>query len=110
MLNSICLMGRLTREPDFRTTPDLVPVSTFTIACERDFSGREYEKKTDFIDCVSWRGTAEFVQRHFQKGSLVIIEGRLQMRAWTDKDGGRHEHAEILAENVYFGDTKKKED
>ena len=101
-------MGRLTREPEFKTTPDLVPVLTFTIACERDFSGRESEKKTDFIDCVAWRGTAEFIQLHFHKGSLIAIDGRLQMRSWKDKDGGRHEHAEILVENAYYGTEKRR--
>jgi len=110
MLNSVSLMGRLTGEPEFRTTPSQVPVTTFPIACDRDFSGRENEQKTDFIDCVAWRGTAEFVQRFFHKGSMIIIEGRLQMHSWTDRDGGRHEKAEILAENVYFGDSRKKED
>ena len=110
MLNSVSLMGRLTREPEFRTTPSQVPVTTVTIACDRDFSGRESEQKTDFIDCVAWRGTAEFIQRYFHKGSMIIMEGRLQMRSWTDRDGGRHEKAEILAENVYFGDSRKKED
>ena len=101
MLNSICIMGRLTSDPELKTTPAQVPVTTFTIACERDFSGRESEKKTDFIACVAWRGTAEFIQ--------LQIEGRLQMRSWKDKDGGRHEQAEILVENVYFGDRKKEE-
>lgn len=110
MLNSVSLMGRLTGAPEFRTTPSQVPVTTFPIACDRDFSGRENEQKTDFIDCVAWRGTAEFVQRFFHKGSMIIIEGRLQMHSWTDRDGGRHEKAEILAENVYFGDSRKKED
>ena len=80
MLNSVSLMGRLTREPEFRTTTSQVPVTTFTIACDRDFSGRENVQKTDFINCVAWRGTAEFVQRFFHKGSMIIMEGRLQMR------------------------------
>ena len=109
MLNSIALMGRLTREPEFKTTLGQVPVTTFTIACERDFSGRESEKRTDFIDCVAWRGTAEFVQKYFHKGSLIIIEGRLQMRSWTDKDSGKHEKAEIHADNVYFADSSRKD-
>ena len=109
MLNSICIMGRLTSTTELKTTPAQVPVTTFTIACERDFSGRESEKKTDFIACVAWRGTAEFIQLHFHKGSTIAIEGRLQMRSWKDKDGGRHEQAEILVENVYFGDRKKEE-
>lgn len=109
MLNTIAMMGRLTREPEFRTTPAQVPVTTFTIACDRDFSGRDSEKRTDFIDCVAWRGTAEFVEKYFHKGSLIVIEGRLQMRTWTDKDGGKHEQAEIHADNVYFGDSGRKE-
>ena len=109
MLNSIAMMGRLTREPDFRMTPSQVPVSTFTIACDRDFSGRGNEKRTDFIDCVTWRGTAEFVQKYFHKGSMIVIEGRLQMRPWTDKDEGKHEQAEIHAENVYFAEGGRKE-
>ncbi len=109
MLNSIALMGRLTREPEFRVTPAQVPVTSFTIACDRDFSGRESEKHTDFIDCVAWRGTAEFIQKCFHKGSMIVVDGRLQMRTWTDKDGGKHERAEIHIENAYFGDNGKKE-
>ena len=109
MLNSVSIMGKLVSEPEFRTTPDQVSFTTFTIACERDFSGRENEKKTDFIDCIAWRGTAEYVLRHFHKGSTIIIDGRLQMRSWSDKNGSWHEHAEIQADNVYFGDTSKRE-
>ena len=109
MLNSIAVMGRLTREPELRMTPSQVPVTTFTIACERDFTGKESDRKTDFIDCVAWRGNAEFVQRYFHKGSMAVIEERLQMRSWTDKDGGKYEQAEIHAENIYFGESHKKE-
>lgn len=105
MLNRVNIMGRLTRDPELRRTQTGTPVTSFTIACERDFGGDD--KVTDFIDCVAWRATAEFVQRYFTKGRMAVVSGRLQIRDWTDKDGGKRRSAEVIAENVYFGDSKR---
>ena len=107
MLNRIILAGRLTRDPELRRTPAGVAVTSFTIACDRDFKDQNGEKATDFIDVVVWRNTAEFVSKYFSKGRVAIVEGRLQIRDWTDKDGGKRRNAEVLAENVYFGDSKQ---
>lgn len=107
MLNSIVIMGRLTDEPDFRMTPSQVPVASFTVACERDFTGREKTKQTDFINVVAWRGNAEFVSKHFHKGSMIVVDGRLQTRTWEDRDGKKHEEVEINAESVYFGESRE---
>lgn len=108
MLNRITLMGRLTRDPELRTTPSGTPVASFSIAVDRDFKDKQTgEKATDFIDIVAWRQTAEFVSRFFTKGRMAAVEGRLQIREWTDKDGHKRKNAEILADNVYFGDSKK---
>ena len=106
-LNNITIMGRITRDPELRRTQTGTPVTSFTIACDRDFSGDD--KVTDFIDCVAWRATAEFVQRYFTKGRMAIVSGRLQMRDWTDKDGNKRRNAEVLAESVYFGDSKREQ-
>ena len=106
-LNNITIMGRLTRDPELRRTQSGTPVTSFTIACERDFGGED--KVTDFIDCIAWRSTAEFVQRYFTKGRMAIVSGRLQMRDWTDKDGNKRRNAEVLAESVYFGDSKREQ-
>lgn len=106
-LNHISIMGRLTRDPELRRTGSGVAVTSFTIACDRDFSGKNGgEKETDFIDCTAWRHTAEFVSKYFNKGRMAIVSGRLQMRKWTDKDGNKRTSAEIVADNVYFGDSK----
>lgn len=108
MLNHITLMGRLTRDPELRRTGSGVAVASFTVAVDRDFSGKDGgEKETDFIDCVAWRNTGEFVSKYFAKGSMAVVSGRLQIRAWTDKDGNKRRTAEIVADNVYFGDTKR---
>ena len=107
MLNRVNIMGRLTRDPELRRTQSGTPVTSFTIACDRDFGGDD--KVTDFIDCVAWRSTAEFVQRYFTKGRMAIVSGRLQMRDWTDKDGNKRRNAEVLAESVYFGDSKREQ-
>lgn len=109
MLNHIVLMGRLTRDPELRRTGSGVPVASFSLAVERDFgSNRETgEKETDFIDIVAWRSTAEFVSRYFTKGRMAVVSGRLQIRAWTDKDGNKRRSAEVVADNVYFGDSKR---
>ena len=110
MLNQIVIMGRLTRDPELRYTQSQTPVCSFRIACDRDFpkSKDSTEHDTDFIDVVAWRGTAEFVNKYFIKGRMAIIRGRLQMREWTDKDNNKRVSAEIVADDVYFGDSKTK--
>lgn len=106
MLNHIVLMGRLTRDPELRRTSSGIAVASFSLAVDRDFGSRE-EKQTDFIDIVAWRSTAEFVSKYFSKGRMAVVSGRLQIRDWTDKDGGKRRSAEVVADNVYFGDSKK---
>ena len=106
MLNFIVAQGRLTRDPELRKTPNGVSVASFTIAVDRDFD----KGNTDFIDVVAWRNTAEFVSKYFAKGRMAIVTGKLQIRKWTDKDGNERRTAEIVADNVYFGDSKKAED
>ena len=101
-LNHITIMGRLTKDPELRRTGSGVAVTSFTIACDRDFG----EKETDFIECVAWRNTAEFVDKYFKKGTMAVISGRLQIRGWTDKDGNKRKTAEVVADNVYFGESK----
>ena len=108
MLNHIVIMGRLTRDPELRRTGSGVAVAGFTVAVDRDF-GKE-EKETDFIDCVAWRGTGEFVSKYFTKGSMIVVSGRLQIRSWTDKDGYKRRTAEVVADNVYFGGSKRSSD
>lgn len=108
MLNHITIMGRLTRDPELRRTGSGVAVANFAIACERDFSGKDSsEKETDFVGCVAWRSTGEFVSKYFSKGRMAVVDGRLQMRSYTDKDGNRRTAAEVIADNVYFADSKK---
>ena len=108
MINRIIAQGRLVADPELRRTGSGVAVASFTIACDRDFSGKNGgEKETDFIDCTAWRNTAEFVSKYFTKGRMAIVSGRLQMRKWTDKDGNKRTSAEIVADNVYFADSKK---
>lgn len=110
MLNKIVLMGRLTRDPELRRTNSGTAVASFTIAVDRDFKGQGGEKETDFIDIVAWRNTAEFVSKYFSKGRMAVVEGRLQIRDWTDKEGNKRRSAEVVADNVYFGDSKKDGD
>ena len=108
MLNNIVIMGRLTRDPELRYTQSQVRVASFTIACDRDFSGRDGgDRQTDFIDCVAWRQTGEFVSKYFTKGRMAVVEGRLQIREWTDRDGNKRRSAEVIADNVYFGDSRR---
>lgn len=108
MLNKIFLMGRLTRDPELRRTQTGTPVASFSLAVDRDFKDKATgERSTDFIDVVAWRQTAEFVSRYFTKGRMAVVEGRLQIRDWTDKDGGKRRSAEVVADNVYFGDSKR---
>ena len=111
MLNHITIMGRLTRDPELRRTGSGIAVASFSVAVDRDFSGRDGgEKETDFIDCVAWRQTGEFVSKYFTKGRMAVVSGRLQIRSWTDKDGNKRRTAEIVADNVYFGDSKRDGD
>lgn len=108
MLNHITVMGRLVRDPELRHTGSGVPVASFTLAVDRDFADKQSgQKETDFIDITAWRSTAEFVSKYFTKGRMAVASGRLQMRKWEDKDGNKRVSAEIVAENVYFGDSKK---
>ena len=108
MLNHITVMGRLTRDPELRRTGSGIAVANFTLAVERDFASKEGgEKETDFIDCVAWKSTGEFVSRYFQKGSMAAVAGRLQSRKWKDKDGNNRITWEIVAENVYFAERKQ---
>ena len=110
MLNHITIMGRLTRDPELRRTGSGIAVASFTVAVDRDFGKNENgEKETDFIDCVAWRQTGEFVSKYFTKGSMIVVSGRLQIRGWTDKDGNKRRTAEVVADNCYFGESKRSE-
>ena len=111
MLNHITIMGRLTREPELRYTQSQTPVASFTLAVDRDFGGRDGgEKQTDFIDCVAWRSTAEFVSKYFHKGSMAVVSGRLQINSYTDRDGNKRNRAEVVVDNMYFGESRRRED
>ena len=111
MLNHITIMGRLTRDPELRRTGSGIAVASFIVAVDRDFSSKEGgEKETDFIDCVAWRNTGEFVSKYFTKGRMIVVSGRLQIRNWNDKDGNKHRSAEVVADSCYFGDSKKDGD
>ena len=111
MLNHIVIMGRLTRDPELRRTGSGIAVASFSVAVDRDFGGRDGgEKETDFIDCVAWRQTGEFVSKYFTKGRMIVVSGRLQIRSWTDKDGNKRRTAEVVADNCYFGDSKRDGD
>lgn len=108
MLNHITIMGRLTRDPELRRTGTGVAVASFTVAVDRDFGGKDGgEKETDFIDCVAWRNTGEFVSKYFRKGSMIVVSGRLQIRGWTDKEGNKRRTAEVVADSCYFGEGKR---
>ena len=111
MLNHIVIMGRLTRDPELRYTGSNIPVASFTVAVDRDYGNRESgEKQTDFINCVAWRSTGEFVSKYFQKGSMIVVSGRLQIRDYTNRDGNKRTAAEIVADNVYFGESKRRDE
>ena len=111
MLNHITIMGRLTRDPELRRTGSGFAVACFSLAVDRDFGKNENgERETDFIDCVAWRQTGEFVSKYFTKGRMAVVSGRLQIRSWTDKDGNKRRTAEVVADNVYFGDSKRDSD
>ena len=107
MLNHITIMGRLTRDPELRTTQSQISVASFTVACERDYAAGGGDREADFIDCVAWRGTGEFVSKYFHKGSMIVVSGRLQSRRWQDRDGNNRTSWEILADSVYFGESKR---
>ena len=110
MLNHIVIMGRLTRDVELRRTGSGTAVANFTIAVDRDFSGKDGgEKETDFIDCVAWKHTADFVSKYFTKGRMAVVSGRLQVRKWQNKEGENRYSTEVVADNVYFGDSKKEE-
>ncbi len=110
MLNKIVIMGRLTQAPELRQTGSGTSVASFTLAVDRDYSGRDGgEKQTDFIDVVAWRHTAEFVEKYFAKGDMAAVSGRLQIRSWTDKDGNKRRSAEVVADSVYFGGSKRRD-
>ena len=108
MLNHITLMGRIVRDVELRRTNSGKAVASFTVAVDRDFSQGD-QKETDFIDCVAWQKTGEFVSKYFAKGGMIVVSGRLQIRPWTDKDGNKRRTAEVVADAVYFGDSRKQD-
>ena len=108
MLNHITLMGRLVRDPELRRTGTGIAVASFRIAVDRDYAPKDGgERKADFIDCVAWRQTGEFISKYFTKGRMIVVSGRLQIRSWTDKDGNKRRTAEVVADNCYFGDSRR---
>ena len=107
MLNKIFIMGRLTRDPELRRTQSGTAVTSFSLAVDRDYKSQSGEKETDFIDVVAWRSTAEFGSMYFTKGRMAVVEGRLQIHDWKDKDGNNRHSAEVVADNIYFGDSRK---
>ena len=110
MLNHIVLMGRLVRDPELRRTGSGIAVASFRVAVDRDFAPKDGgERKADFIDCVAWRQTGEFISKYFAKGRMIVVDGRLEMRAWTDKDGNKRTSAEVVVANAYFGESKRSE-
>lgn len=110
MLNKIFIMGRMTRDPELRTTNSGTSVASFSLAVDRNYKGADGEKETDFIDCVAWRQTGEFAAKYFAKGRMAVVEGRLQIRPWTDKEGNNRRSAEVIVDNMYFGDSKRDGD
>ena len=109
MLNHIVIMGRLTRDPELRHTQSGTAVANFTLAVDRDFKDKQTgERTTDFIDVVAWRSTGEFANKYFTKGRMAVVDGRLQIRDWTDKEGNKRRSAEVVADSVYFGDSKRE--
>ena len=111
MLNHITLMGRLVRDPELRRTGSGIAVASFRIAVDRDYAPKDGgERKADFIDCVAWRQTGEFISKYFAKGRMIVVDGRLEMRDWTDKEGNKRTSAEVIVDNAYFGDSKRDGD
>ena len=109
MLNKVVIMGRFTKDPELRRTGSGTAVTSFSLACDRDFKSQSGDKETDFIEVVAWKNTAEFVSKYFSKGRMAVVEGRLQIRDWTDKSGNKRTTAEVVADNVYFADSKRSE-
>lgn len=107
MLNHSTIMGRLTHDPELRRTGNGTAVTSFTVAVERDFAAKGAERETDFIDCVAWRQTGEFVAKYFRKGSIIVVDAKIQTRTWTDKDGNKRKATELVADSCYFGGSKK---
>ena len=107
MLNKVVLMGRLTKDPEMRYTQAQTAVTSFSLAVERDAKSRDGDKEVDYINCVAWRSSAEFVEKYFHKGSMAVVAGRLQIRNWQDKDGNNRQSAEVVVDNIYFGDSKQ---
>lgn len=110
MLNRVIVMGRVTRDPELRRTGSGIAVTSFSVAVDRDYSGKDSERETDFLECVAWRKTGEFIAKYFPKGSMIVVEGRLQTRSWTDKEGNKRRTVEILVENSYFGESKRNKE
>ncbi len=109
MLNHITIMGRLARDPELRRTSSGVVVTSFTLAVDRDYMPKNGgQRETDWVNCVAWRNTGEFVSKYFTKGRMAVVSGRLQVRSWTDKDGSKRRTTEVIAESVYFGDSKRE--
>lgn len=108
MLNRIIIMGRMTKDPELRRTNSGTAVASFTLAVDRDMKNQDGSRSTDFIDCVAWKGAAEFVSKYFGKGRMAVVDGRLQMRDWTDRDGNKRRSAEVVVSSMYFGDSKKE--
>lgn len=108
MLNHVIIMGRMTRDPELRRTASGTAVASFTLAVDRDFAAKDAQRETDFIDCVAWRSTGEFVSKYFAKGRMAVVSGRLQIRPWTDKDGNNRRSAEVVVDNVYFDDSRRE--
>ena len=109
MLNKVVIMGRFTKDPELRRTGSGAAVTSFSLACDRDFKSQSGDKETDFIEVVAWKNTAEFVSKYFSKGRMAVVEGRLQIRDWTGKSGNKRTTAEVVADNVYFADSKRSE-
>ena len=107
MLNKVVLMGRLTKDPEMRYTQAQTAVTSFSLAVERDAKSRDGDREVDYINCVAWRSSAEFVEKYFHKGSMAVVAGRLQIRNWQDKDGNNRQSAEVVVDNTYFGDSKQ---
>ena len=109
MLNKVVIMGRFTKDPELRRTGSGTAVTSFSLACDRDFKSQSGDKETDFIEVIAWKNTAEFVSKYFSKGRMAVVEGRLQILDWTDKSGNKRTTAEVVADNVYFADSKRSE-
>lgn len=109
MLNKVVIMGRFTKDPELRSTGTSTSVTSFSVACDRDFKGQNGEREADFINCVAWKGTAEFISQYFKKGSMAVIEGRLQTRPYDDSEGKKRTATEVIVNNIYFAESKKEE-